>query len=228
MSQYTLYYAPETCARVSIYTMFEKGIDFDAKLVRFMAGDHKAPEYLEKHPQGKVPLLVDGDEAISENVALLTYLAKENPDKGILPFTGDTLHDCRILSDLAWCSSGLHPIVTRIRMPFFMCQVEGGPKGVYDIACEAMKPQFEVINKRLEGKTWLYDDTWSALDAYIFWVWFRVTGAGFDGSAYPHYAAHAKRMEERDAYKQMIALEDKANAKLEAQGMRFAPPPPPK
>jgi len=38
-------------------------------------GEHKTPEYLQMHPFGQVPLLVDGDTAIFDSNAILVYLA---------------------------------------------------------------------------------------------------------------------------------------------------------
>lgn len=228
MSHYKLYFAPGTCARVTILTLFETDIDFEPILIRFMKGQHRSPEYLQINPNGKVPLLIAGEKPLSENLAILTYLAKTHPDAGILPYTGEPLNDAKILSDLSWCSSGLHPIVTRIRMPNFMSNKEDATKSIYETACNAMQPNFCVINLRLSQQPWMLGDTWSALDAYIYWVWFRVTGAGFDGSAYPHYADHAIRMEQRDCYKNLIELETKAEKQLKEEGLIFTPPEPPK
>ena len=220
MTDLVLYFAPGTCARVPLVTMFEKGIPFEPRLIRFMAGDHKKPEYMALHPQGKVPLLIADGRPVSENVAILTFLARTFSGKKILPFTGDAYDDAQILSDLAWCSAGMHPIVTRLRMPQFFCDVEGARDRVWAIAAEAMKPNFAIVERRLADRDWIYGE-WSAMDAYVYWVWFRATGAGFDGSPYPRFADHARRMEQRGGVKKLLALEEKADAELKAQGMDF-------
>jgi glutathione S-transferase len=92
------------------------------------------------------------------------------------------------------------------------------------MAAADMTRNFQLIEARLDGKSWLLGD-WSALDAYIYWVWFRVTGAGFDGTAYPRYADHARRMEQRASVQQYLALEREAEAQLEREGLLFRPPP---
>jgi glutathione S-transferase len=89
-----------------------------------------------------------------------------------------------------------------------------------------MKRNFQLIEARLQGRTWLLE-SWSALDAYIYWVWFRVTGAGLDGTPFPNYAQHARRMEERDSVRRYLQLEREAEAQLEKEGLLFRPPPPP-
>jgi len=72
----TLWMAPYTCARVTAIALEEAGVEFDTRLVRFMRGEHKSPEFRARNPTGKVPALeIDGDVP-TENVAILTYLAE--------------------------------------------------------------------------------------------------------------------------------------------------------
>jgi glutathione S-transferase len=226
MTKLVLDYAPGTCARVSMITMFEGGIEFEPRLIRFMAGQHRSPEYLAQNPKGKVPLLLAGDRKLSENVAILWYLARAYPQAKLLPLDGDPMHDAQVLSDLAWCASGLHPLVTRMRFPQFFCELPEARRSIWEIAAADMKRNFELIEARLQGRSWLLQ-SWSALDAYIYWVWFRVTGAGFDGTPFPNYAEHARRMEERDSVRRYLQLEREAEAQLEKEGLMFRPPPPP-
>ncbi len=55
-----------------------------------LAGEHRQPEFLAINPAGKVPVLVDGDQVLSESVAITIYLAEKYPDKGLIPRHGDT------------------------------------------------------------------------------------------------------------------------------------------
>jgi glutathione S-transferase len=226
MSKLVLYYAPGTCARVPMITMFEGGIEFEPRLIRFMAGQHRSPEYLAQNPKGKVPLLLVDGQPLTENVAILTFLARQFPAAKVLPLDGDPLHEARVLSDLAWCASGLHPLVTRMRFPQFFSGVPESHRSVWEIAAADMARNFRLIDERLQQQAWMLGD-WSALDAYVYWVWFRVTGAGFDGTPYPRYADHARRMEQRASVQRYLALEREAEAQLQQEGMLFRPPPPP-
>ena len=44
---------------------------------------------------------------------------------------------------------------------------------------------------------WWYGDVWSAMDAYLYWVFWRVEGAEFPVKEYPLFYDHARRMETR-------------------------------
>ena len=217
---YTLYAAPGACSRVPLMALEEAGADFDLKLVRFMKGEHKRPDYLAMHPAGKVPLLITPEGPLSQNVAIAKYLGVQFPD--LLPKADTPMDDARITADLAFCADTLHPIVTRMRMPMFMADGPEAQASVRAKAFEAMAPMAKRVNDQLEERDWWYGDDWSIMDAYIYWVWFRITGVGFPGSDYPNWAAHADRMETRPAIQRALARDAELQATLEAEGL--APP----
>jgi glutathione S-transferase len=227
MPQLTLYFAPGTCARVSMIALEEAGIEFESRVVRFLKGEHRSPEYLALNPAGKVPcLLVDG-APLTENVSILIWLARSFPNANLLPLTGEPWPDAQLLAQLVWCASTLHPLVTRIRIPQFFCDVAGGPERVYEMGTEAMRQHIAPAERRLANQPWMLDE-WSVLDAYIFWVWFRITGAGFDGGQFPRLADHYARMQERPSVLAALAREARGQAELEKEGLAFTPAPPPK
>ncbi len=215
-----LFFAPGSCARVPLIALEEIGEPFEIEIVAFVRGDHKSPDYLKKNPKGKVPTLelTDG-HILTENVAILTYFAKAFPKAKLLPFGDSAYENAKLIADLAWCSSGLHPIVTRLRVPQFFCDTQEGRKRVWEMAAEAMKPNFEIIENRLAHAPWMLGEVWSIIDAYVFWVWFRVEGAGFDISSFPRFADHARRMEDRPAVKRALSREREAYVWLEERGL---------
>jgi len=221
MSSITLHMAPGTCARVTAICLGELGLDFSTEVIRFMKGQHKSPEYLKVNPLGKVPALIFEERALTENVAILQFL--NNRFGGLLPATDDEFEKSAQLADLCFCSATLHPIVTRIRIPHMFSEPEHAPI-VKQKASAMMDGYFKVIEDRLTGHDWWYGDTWSAMDAYIFWVFWRVEGADYDVSKFPNYVAHARRMEQRESVKKAIAIEDDAQKLLESEGLAWTPP----
>ncbi|MFK7978228.1 MAG: glutathione S-transferase family protein, partial [Halioglobus sp.] len=192
MNEITLFYAPQSCARVPTIALEEIGEPFDIRLVRFLKGEHKSPEYKNHNPKGKVPcLLIDG-ESLTENVAILSYLNDRFPDARLLPPVSNALQRFQQIADLSFCAATLHPIVTRIRMPRFFSKPEHA-RAVWESGCAAMKEYFNLIEQRLANDAWWYGEEWSVMDAYLYWVFWRVEGADFDVSAYPNYKGHAQR-----------------------------------
>jgi glutathione S-transferase len=219
MPKLTLYFAPDSCARVPLIALEEIGIPYSLEVVAFMKGQHKSPEYMSLNPAGKVPLLVVDGVPLTENVAILTWLAGRFPGAGLLPESEDHLARAGLLSDLAYCASGLHPIVTRLRIPQFFCDTPDGSRRVFDMAEAAMRPNFDLIDRRLAGNRWWYGDRWSIVDAYVNWVWFRVAGTRFDGSAFQNLHRHDADMQQRAAVKRALAISTRVAEGLAAQGL---------
>jgi glutathione S-transferase len=72
-------------ARRALLVIEHLGLDVEIKLLDFMKGEHKAPDFLKLNPNGKVPVLVDGDFVLTESRAIMQYLAAQKPDSGLLP-----------------------------------------------------------------------------------------------------------------------------------------------
>jgi glutathione S-transferase len=221
MTDITLHFAPHTCARVPMIALEEIGHPFKTELVAFVRGDHHSPKYLALNPKGKVPVLVVDGRVLTENVAILSWLAARFPHAKLLPSRSDPLDHAQLVSDLAYCASGLHPIVTRLRIPQFFCDRPDGKDRVFQMAETAMHAQFEIIEERLVRDEWWYGQDWSVMDAYLNWIWFRVSGTAFDVSRYPNFARHDRHIRQRPAVQRALQRNEEAAAWLADQGLEL-------
>ena len=219
MTTMTLFFAPDSCARVPLIALEEIGCPYNLEVVAFMSGQHKSPDYLALNPKAKVPTLVVDGAPLSENVAILSWLAEHFPEARLLPECHDGFARAGEIADLAYCASGLHPIVTRLRIPHFFCDTADGSRRVFEMAELAMHPNFTLIERRLATGRWWYGDQWSIVDAYVNWVWFRVTGTQFDASNYPNLRRHDTQMKERLAVQRALAISAGCASDLASRGL---------
>ena len=224
MPELKLFVAPNTCARVPTIALEEIGTPFETELVRTAANQQNSPEYLALIPTGKVPLLLIDGAPLTENVAILTWLNSTFPDAGLLPQATESLDAVRQTADLAFFSATVHPTVTRIAMPIKFI-ADGAmsfeivrPKGI-----EAMRPIMTMVEQRLDPGPWWYGDTWSVLDAYLFWAWGRITETGFPDDDFPNIRRHREMSNARPAVQRAMAREVENIAVLEAEGLYRAP-----
>ena len=215
----TLYFAPDSCARVPLVALEEIGQPYRIEVVAFMKAQHRSAEYLQLNPKGKVPTLCVDGAALTENVAILGWLADRFPNAQLLPQTGDSWERAHHISDLAYCASGLHPLVTRLRIPQFFCDTAQGRDSVFEMAEVAMRPHFELIDRHLSTHRWWYGERWSIVDAYINWVWFRVTGTKFAASEFTNFARHDQEIRRRPAMERALRVNGEVADRLEAQGL---------
>lgn len=222
-----LFMAPGTCARVAAVGLYQAEVPFEPRLVRFMAGEHRSAAFLAVNPLGKVPALRIDGAVITENTAIVRYLARRFPGAALMPPAAGDLEDAHQVADLCYCAATLHPIVTRIRIPTFFAETPEAQASVYRMATQAMVQSLALAERRLQDGAWWYGEPWSLMDAYLNWVWFRITGAGFDPAPFPALVEHDRRMAERPAVQRALALEASLQAQLESEGLGFRPPPPP-
>ena len=70
-----LYYFAGACSLADHIVLEWIGEPYET--VRMTLASVKSPEYLALNPNGTVPLLVDGDFVLTQNVAILSYLADQ-------------------------------------------------------------------------------------------------------------------------------------------------------
>lgn len=89
MSKITLWgFDGSTYVRTVRMLLAEKNFtDFKQIPLNVLKGEPRAPEHLERHPFGKVPVLDDGDFRILETSAIIRYLNDTLPGKSLIPTT---------------------------------------------------------------------------------------------------------------------------------------------
>ena len=83
----------------------EMGLDYDLVPVNIRQGAQKVPEFVALNPNGRVPVLVDGDLVLSESAAILVYLAEKTGQ--LLPAHGPAR--ARVFEQMFFHASGLGP-----------------------------------------------------------------------------------------------------------------------
>src|SRR4051794_678268 len=82
MTQLKLFYAPGACSLAPHIVLEETGAAYEPVHVALAKGEQRTPEYLRINPKGRVPALAEGDWALTENPAILRYLARRFPQAG--------------------------------------------------------------------------------------------------------------------------------------------------
>jgi maleylacetoacetate isomerase len=106
-----------------------KGLAFENLPVHLVkdGGQQRSADYKALNPQGLVPLLVDGDERISQSLAILEYLEEVFPLPALLP--DDPADRARVRSLALHIACDLHPL-NNLRV----LQYLSGPLGIEDEA----------------------------------------------------------------------------------------------
>ena len=211
---YDLHWFPGTCARVPFVALEEIGEPYEITVINKTAAPTE--EHLAANPKNKVPVLVGPTRTITENPAIAQYLHREHPEAGLLPEDPDGQLDA--LELMSWFAAGMHRYITPLRFPRMTTSL---PEAFEDVRAHAraeLEKSFTILEDRMEDREWVLGDAWSIADVHLLWLWFRATGSGMDGAAYPHLDAHAQRCEARPAVATVLDREDAELARMVDDG----------
>jgi glutathione S-transferase len=168
----TLYYSPGACSMASHITAEESGLPYETKQIQTSKGEQKTPEYLKINPRGKVPaLMLDDGSVLTENTAILTYLAKRAADKNLLP--KDAAAEARCLSMMAWLSNTVHPAFTHIFRPGNFSEDAAAHDGIKAVGKKTFWERLQEIDGLVAGRQWMQGAQFTTCDPYalVFYGW---------------------------------------------------------
>ncbi len=162
------YYYPGSCSLATNIALEEAGVEYEAVLVDLL-GDRS--DYLQVNSTGKVPAILNGSTLLTENVALLQWIAETNPEKNLMPGSG--LEKAEAVGFLAWCSNTAHIARRQARIPVRFSSDTSIHAPLAEAGREAFWAALRKINSILEGKTWVLGDNFSVCDCYalVFYDW---------------------------------------------------------
>ena len=197
-----LYYASGACSIASHIALEESGLDFEAVRISFGIGEQRTDAYLAINPKGRVPVLIDGDFILTENAAILRYIAVSAPAARLWPC--EIRDDARCAEWLAWCGSGVHASYSHVSRPERYANSVAGRLDVAERGRESTRALWLQMEKALaERKTsWAVGSAYSVADPYIFtfWLWGQNQVLLYDMKAdFPAWTDHANRILSRPA-----------------------------
>jgi glutathione S-transferase len=83
-----IYGSPGSAIMAPMAMLEHIGCGYEWVPVDLKTGAHRTPEFLALNPKGRVPVLTDGDFALTESAAICLYLAERFPQSGLLPAPG--------------------------------------------------------------------------------------------------------------------------------------------
>lgn len=152
-----LYYAPGACSLATRICLHEAGIAAEFDCVDLHSHRTKSGEdYFRLNPKGSVPLLLlDDGQSVTENVAILDFLAELEPALAVHSKMGRT----RLIEMLSFLSTELHVAFK----PFFH---EGGETEKAK-AAETVGHDLGLLEERIE-QGYLFGPHFTVADAYLF------------------------------------------------------------
>lgn len=198
----TLYYRPMACSLAARILAAEAALELNYIAVNLVTakviggGDLQADV-----PRGQVPALRRADGSLlMESSAVLTYLAAQVPQAGLIPELGSEAY-WRTLEGLSFVGAELHK---RCLYPYYNLRFT---QACRDQAAQELKPVLVALETMLVPRPVWRGPEFGVVDAYLVWALLLAQRVGDGLAAAPGAQRYLAEMTQRPSVAQAVALE---------------------
>jgi len=163
---YTLFYSPGAAGMAPHGMLQEIGAPHRLVEIDMKAGAQRAPEFLKISPNGRIPALLDGEQAIFESAAIVMHLADKHPEAGLAPPPG-TPERAIYYQWLVFLTNTVQETFMGYFYPGRYATDEAAMANVKATAVERLQPLFSIIDRALAKGPYFLGDRYSAADLYL-------------------------------------------------------------
>lgn len=197
-----LYTAPRACSTASHIALEESGADYDVSGVRWSDGGYTVDgrPFQEINPKGMVPALeISPGNVLTENVAILQFIADRSPGSGLAPEPG-SMERYRLQEWLGFINSDVHRAYT-IQFK------TSTPNETSELFRNRISAHLAHVSESLSGHPYLMGARFTVADCYLFTVLSWSDAVGVDLSPWPVVSAYQDRIGDRDSVRAVLEWE---------------------
>lgn len=166
-------------------------------------GAQRAPEFLRLNPNGKVPVLVDGDFVLTESCAIMQYLAECAPGQTLWPSNPQARAD--VSRWMFWCAGEFMPPVSALNWENWVKVMMGMGEPDADRVARAesdLREKAAILDAHLAKRDWVCGNQLSLADLALAAPLMHTDAARLPITDLPHLAAWSARMHQLPAWQQ--------------------------
>jgi glutathione S-transferase len=202
----TFYYATNTCALASHIALEEAGAAYETRRIDFGAAEQTKPDYLKINPKGRVPALGTERGVLTENPAILAYIAQTHPEAKLAPLD-DPFAFAELQSFLSYLCSTLHVAHAHRPRAYRWADDPAAQEAMKKKVPETVGACFDLIEREMLRGPWVMGDAYTVADPYLFTLARYMEVDGLDPGAFPRVLDHRDRMAERPAVQRVLKSE---------------------
>jgi glutathione S-transferase len=199
-----LYYLKGACSLASHISLYETGLDFKATGIdRATKKTDDGEDFNAVNPKSYAPALrLDNGEVLTENVAVLQYIADSKPEAKLAPPAG-TLERYRLVEWLGFISSEVHKSVSPLFNP-------AASEDTRNFAKSNLFRRLDWLDSQFGSRAFLTGADFTVADAYLFVVLSWFPRLGIDVARWPAL----------QAFQQRVAARPSVDKALRAEGLK--------
>lgn len=193
----TLYYAKGSSALAPHVLLEEVGAEYAVHEVPIAKGANTEAAYLDINPKARVPALMTPNGVITENPAILTYIAAIHPQTQMLPDTPFERAEADALC--AYLCATVHVAFAHLQRGARWADSADAHEAMKAKVASNLADCARIVETHHIKGPWAMGDRYTFCDAYLFLMPRWMAKAGVDLSDYPKLQAHHHAMLHRPA-----------------------------
>lgn len=191
-----LYYMKGSRSQRVRWMLEELDLSYKLHHIDLFKGEGNTAEYLALHPLGQLPVLKIDNNTMLESGAIVQWLAESYLDKGFAP-APESPQRREFCQWMYFSVTNLEAPAWEILLHSNILPEDAAIKEIIPFATNNYLKALTVINKKLEGKTYLINNKFSAVDILLGYIlmWFPEHTESFSNIKF-----YTKNLQQRPAY----------------------------
>ncbi|KLN66240.1 glutathione S-transferase family protein [Vibrio sp. VPAP30] len=144
---YTLYFLPEACSLATQTVLRE--LQQEVALINVQSLE----SFSQINPVANVPVLVDGDQTLTEGAAIMLYLLEKHPSK-LWP-NDDPVAKQVATQNIMFANATMHPAYSKLFFAASSISEEELRQQIFDAATSSINKLWQVVEQKLEDAPFL-------------------------------------------------------------------------
>jgi glutathione S-transferase len=202
-----IYGVARTRAFRALWIAEELGLAYEHVPVEIGEAGARTPEFLALNPNGRLPLIVDGDFVLSESLAITLYLAKKYSHGALYPAALEA--EARVWQWSFWALVEVDRGVNIWSLHAVRLPPDERDAALRDEALKLLAAPFKVLDAAVAGGAYLLGPDFTVADLNVAAVISRAVD--MDLAPWPHLQNWLTRCLDRPAARQALALKAKSD-----------------
>lgn len=199
-----LYYAPQSRAVRVAWLLEELGLDYDVEQYKLGDPNLRTPEYRQRHPMGRVPVLEDGDVTIFESGAIIQYVLARHGNGRLVPDVASS--DFPVYLQWFHYTEGMiMPPINQIVIETLLLPPDRRSEAHAKRATKLLGQMLGAVDIHMAGRDFAAGD-FSGADIMLGHAVIMSGRLGADMAPYDNLRAYAARLEARPAFQRAETL----------------------
>ena len=203
---FRLFYSKKSCAYAPHILLYEIGVEFEAKYLSFEKNEQLSSEFLKINPKGRVPALATPDGVLTENPAILFFLAQSYPEKALAPNNPFELAKAQAFN--MFIASTVHVAHAHKHRGYRWAVDKDAQTAMASKVAANMADCATMIQQHFFKGPFVLGNSFSMCDPYLALVTRWLGSDGVDLNDFPELKEHHERMKQRPSVQKAAEIYD--------------------